>query len=236
MIRQAHAILMLLLGVTVLRTAFTDVYLRYVKEGLRPLLIGVGVVLIVAAAATFWYEWRRPAPENQPPPQEGHREPRVSWLLAVPVLALILVAPPALGAYTVDRAGSAIQQPAGFPALAAGDPVPLTVGDYAARAVYDHGRSLAGRTVKVTGFVTLGKGGEPMLARLTLSCCAGDAQPIKVGLEGKVPAGLRPNAWLEVTGAFSARRTADPINRAPIPYLAVTEAKPVPEPRNPYES
>jgi uncharacterized repeat protein (TIGR03943 family) len=229
-IRQAHAILMLLLGVTVLRTAFTDVYLRYVKEGLRPLLIGVGVLLVVAAAATFWYEWR------QPPPEEEHREPRVSWLLALPVLALILVAPPALGAYTVDRAGTAIQQPAGFPALPAGDPVALTVGEYATRAVYDHGRSLAGRSVRVTGFVTLGKGGEPMLARLTLNCCAGDAQPIKVGLEGKVPAGLRPNAWLEVTGAFSARRATDPINGGPIPYLSVTAAKPVPEPRNPYES
>ena len=56
--RQAQGVVLLLLGAAVLRAGFTDLYLRYVKAGLRPLLLVVGVVLIAAAIATFWYERR----------------------------------------------------------------------------------------------------------------------------------------------------------------------------------
>ena len=34
--RQAQAVILLLIGGAVLRTSLTDLYLRYVKEGLRP--------------------------------------------------------------------------------------------------------------------------------------------------------------------------------------------------------
>ncbi len=40
------------------RPGLTDLYLRYVKAGLRPLLLAAGVVLIMAAVATVWYERR----------------------------------------------------------------------------------------------------------------------------------------------------------------------------------
>src|SRR5690606_30218416 len=86
---QAQAALLFLLGATVLHAGLTDLHLRYVKAGLRPLLLLSGAVLIATAAATGWYEWRRP-----PHAGEAHRDPRVAWLLAVPLFALILVAPP----------------------------------------------------------------------------------------------------------------------------------------------
>ncbi|HEX6245842.1 MAG TPA: hypothetical protein VFZ61_33185, partial [Polyangiales bacterium] len=35
----------------------------------------------------------------------GHHEPRVGWLLILPVLGLLLVAPPALGSYAAGQAG-----------------------------------------------------------------------------------------------------------------------------------
>jgi hypothetical protein len=40
---------------------------------------------------------------------------------------------------------------------------------------------------------------------------------------------------LEVTGRYTARRTRDPVNDGPIPFLRVTAARPVPTPRDPYD-
>ncbi|GAB2863443.1 TIGR03943 family protein [Streptomyces deserti] len=228
--RQAQAALLFLLGATVLHAGLTDLYLRYVKAGLRPLLLLAGAVLIATALATVWYERRRP-----PGGGHHHHEPRVSWLLALPVFALILVAPPALGSYSATHTGTALQKPFGFPDLPATGPLRLGVADYAGRAVYDHGRSLRDRTVKVTGFVALDRSGAPYLVRMALNCCAADAQPVKIALTGAIPPVLQPDTWLEVTGTYTPRRATDPVNNGPIPYLRVTEARPVPTPRDPYD-
>jgi putative membrane protein len=109
------------------------------------------------------------------------------------------------------------------------------VVDYAGRAVYDHGRSIAGRRVEITGFVALDGGGAPYLVRMALSCCAADAQPVKIALTGQIPPVLQPDTWLQVTGTYSPRQTKDPVNDGPIPYLNVIEAKPVPTPHDPYD-
>ena len=228
--RPAQGVLLLLVGAAVLRAGTTDLYLRYVRTGLRPLLLGAGVVLIVAALTTFWYERR--ARHAAP---HAHREPRVAWLLLLPLFALVLVAPPALGSYAATRTGTVLQRPAGFPDLPAGDPLRLTVNDYAARAVYDHGRSLAGRRVRLTGFITVGPHGTPYLTRMVLNCCAADAQPVKVGLSGRLPV-LQPDGWFEVTGTYTPKVIADEVNKGPIPFLDVSEARQVPAPHERYET
>ncbi|EPD56305.1 TIGR03943 family putative permease subunit [Streptomyces sp. HGB0020] len=240
--RQAQAAVLFLLGAALLHAGFTDLYLRYVKAGLQPLLLLSGAVLIAAALATVWYEWRgRTKTGHDEGVDHGdgdghvHREPRVSWLLVLPLLALILVAPPALGSYSAMRTGTALQQPYGYDKLPAAGPLHLTVVDYATRAVYDHGRSLKGRRLDVTGFVALDGAGHPYLVRMALNCCAADAQPVKIALTGRIPPVLQPDKWLEVTGTYTARRTKDPVNNGPIPYLQVTEAKPVPVPKDPYD-
>ncbi|MDQ1645030.1 MAG: hypothetical protein QOJ50_1214 [Cryptosporangiaceae bacterium] len=240
--RQAQGVLLLVAGGTVLRTSSTDLYLRYVKTGLRPLLILTGIVLIAAALATFWYELRaaraarRISPDQADGDDHAHREPRIAWLLVVPVLALIVVLPPALGSYTADHTGTALTQSLGFSPLAVGDPVQISLVDYAGRAVYDHGRSLAGRRVRITGFVTVAGRGEPILTRMILNCCAADAQPIKVGLTGKLPPGLRPDAWLDVVGTYTARQIKDDVNGGPIPFIDVSNATPVRAPSDQYEN
>jgi uncharacterized repeat protein (TIGR03943 family) len=246
--RQAQAAVMFLLGAALLHAGATDLYLRYVKAGLQPLLLASGAVLIAAAAATAWYERRRaraasataasrPDHSHDHPAHQGHThpEPRISWLLVLPLLALILVAPPALGSYSALRTGTALQQPYGYGRLPAGDPVPLSVVDYASRAAYGHGRSLHGRTVRVTGFLALDHGGTPYLVRMALNCCAADAQPVKIALTGELPPVLQPDAWLEVTGTYTPGVAHDPVNDGPIPYLRVTGARPVPTPHDPYD-
>ncbi|MGW0335893.1 TIGR03943 family putative permease subunit [Streptomyces sp. NPDC003011] len=264
--RQAQAAVLFLLGAALLHAGLTDLYLRYVKAGLRPMLLAAGAVLIATALATAWYEWRAMRDgddhaDRHPDDQEGHpddhaeghldqhpdqhpdhhgngrphREPRVSWLLVLPLLALILVAPPALGSYSALRTGTALQQPYGYADLPADGTLRLDLVDYAGRAVYDRGRSLEGRRIKVTGFVALDRSGAPYLVRMALNCCAADAQPVKIGLTGRIPPVLRPDAWLEVTGTYTARQDKDPVNNGPIPYLDVTGARPVPAPADPYD-
>ncbi|MFF9085968.1 TIGR03943 family putative permease subunit [Streptomyces sp. NPDC014991] len=229
--RQAQAAVLFLLGAALLHAGATDLYLRYVKAGLRPLLLASGAVLVAVALATAWYERRH----HRRTRTDAHPEPRVAWLLLLPLLALILIAPPALGSYSALRSGTALQKPYAYGPLPAGDPVPLSVVDYASRAAYGHGRSLHGRAVRVTGFLALDRAGRPYLVRMALNCCAADAQPVKIALTGALPPVLRPDAWLEVTGTYTPRLAHDPVNDGPVPYLRVTAARPVPAPHDPYD-
>ncbi|MER7457965.1 TIGR03943 family protein [Micromonospora sp. NPDC126480] len=261
--RQAQACVMLLLGGAVLRASLTDLHLRYVKEGLRPFLIAASLLLIITGAMTLWYELRPAAapdaanereaatpvvsPDSGESPRTAtahghddhghdHHGPRVAWLLLLPVLGLLLVAPPALGSYAAGQAGTALtaDRDYEYPPLPAGDPVRTSVLDYAARALFDQGRSLDDRRVQLTGFVISGPDAEPILARMIMSCCAADGRPVKVGMTGSAPAGLAADTWIEVTGRYTDRRGRDPVNDEEIPYLQVESWRQVQPPTNPY--
>src|SRR5574342_335573 len=216
---DAQAVLLLLLGGTLLKISVTGTYVRYVKPGLLPLLVVAAGVLIVVAVITLLQVLRTPAPtaptasagpaaaaDHDEPHHTAHDEPRVGWLLLVPPLALLLLSPPALGSFQASRNGTALSAQASsqagsdFPALPEGDPVRISVLDYASRAVFDEGRSLAGRRIVLSGFIIAGPAGQPYLARMIVNCCAADARPVKVGLAGDVPPGLAPDAWIEVEG------------------------------------
>ncbi|MFJ8081909.1 TIGR03943 family putative permease subunit [Streptomyces sp. NPDC096205] len=234
--RVAQTVVLFLLGASVLHAGATGLSLRYVKAGLRPGLVLCGAVLIAAAAATAWYAWRDRRAGGGTSEEEAHAGPRVSWLLLLPLVALILVAPPALGAHSAMRTGTGLQKPLGYPPLPSGEPLRLGLADYAGRAAYDHGRTLQGRRVRLTGFVALDGEGAPYLVRMTLNCCAADARPVKVGLIGRVPPVPEPDLWLEVTGTYTPKRSGDPVNGGPIPYVDVLSARPVPAPGDPYDA
>ncbi|MEV1155132.1 TIGR03943 family protein [Micromonospora chokoriensis] len=262
--RMAQACVMIFFGAAVLHASVTDLYLRYVKEGLRPFLIAASLLLIVAAVMTLWYDLRPDAdgPEAQsdstggtrresaePNPsgstaekihdEHAHHEPRVAWLLLLPALGLLLVTPPALGSYAAGQAGTALtaqqDNDYDYPPLPAGDPATTTVFDYAARALFDKGQSIGDRRVQLTGFITPGPDGQPILARMILSCCAADGRPVKLGMAGKAPTGLANDTWIQVTGRYSDRVTRDPINDEEIPYIEVETWRQVTAPKDPYE-
>ncbi len=239
---------MLLLGGAILKASLTDMYLRYVKAGLQPFLIGAGALLVLAAAMTLWYDIRHGAAADTECADHdehadhdhghvGHREPRVGWLLIAPVLGLLLVAPPALGSYAAGQAGSALssQQVSDFPALPDGDPAEISVLDYATRAIFDKGLSIGERRVKVTGFLSDNPDGGQLLTRMILSCCAADARPIKVGMNGSVPTGLPADSWVEITGTYTDQRGTDAINGESIPFIEVLEWRPIQAPAEQYE-
>jgi uncharacterized repeat protein (TIGR03943 family) len=158
-------------------------------------------------------------------------------MLLLPVLALALLAPPALGADAANHAGTALTEPTGdFPPLPDGDPVVLTLADYASRAVFDEGHSIGARTIQLTGFVTLGPDDQPYLTRMILTCCAADARPIKVGLGGDVPVDLTADTWVRVVGTYTPRTTTDEINSGIIPFLQTSSVTRIDEPSDPYSS
>jgi uncharacterized repeat protein (TIGR03943 family) len=232
--KQAQAVIMLLFGGAILKASLSDLYLRYVKEGLRPFLIGAGLLLVAAAVLTLWYDLRGKAQAHG----EHHHEPKVGWLLLLPVLGLLLVAPPALGSDAAGQAGTVLTAPgtdSDYPALPAGDPVDLGLLDYASRAVFDDGRSLTGRNLRLTGFVTPGPDGEPMLARMVMSCCAADGRPIKVALSGEVPAAVPADTWIQVVGTWTDKTEQDPVNDAKVPYLQVASWQEIAVPKQQYE-
>ncbi|MFF4763302.1 hypothetical protein [Streptomyces sp. NPDC001292] len=119
-----------------------------------------------------------------------------------------------------------------FPPLPSGDPVDLSVAAFTSRAVYDSDRSLKGRTVRLTGFVTHGDDGAWYITRLLVSCCAADATTSKVELRGAdAPA---TDAWVTVTGIWRPKGRLGSSAAWP-PLLDAKEVRGVEEPSNPYE-
>jgi uncharacterized repeat protein (TIGR03943 family) len=299
--RDTQAVLLLLVGATLLKVSIAGTYVRYVKPAHLPLLVATGVVLVIVAGVTLWRQLgaaarpqvpteneqvervglyggvRAPSgahrvvdgreraeaagraaaaheghdglpevehleqeaePAEEEAPGHRHDDSRIGWLLLVPALALLLFSPPALGSFQANRNGTALAAASGsdFAPLPQGDPVQVTLLDYAARAVFDHGRSLAGRDVQLSGFVIAGVNGTPYLARLVVGCCAADARPIKVGLTGDLPGILAPDQWVEVVGRYTDQADRDPINGELIPYLFVVSVRDIPPPDEPYET
>lgn len=228
--KQIQAILMLLLGGAVMKIALSGTYLRYVKHGLQPLLILAGAILILLAVATFGHDLR-------PAEHSGHHhDPRVGWMLILPALALLLLSPPALGSFAAGKSGTIVAAPqSDYPPLPAGDPAPLSLLDYASRSLFDDGRSLTGRHVRMVGFLTPGPGGRPVLTRIVLTCCAADGRPVKVDLSGNAPTGVPRGTWVQVDGTYSPEVGKDPVNQAQVPYLQVTAWQQAAEPSQPYE-
>jgi uncharacterized repeat protein (TIGR03943 family) len=241
--KEAQAVLLLLVGGMLIKITVSGAYVRYVKPGLFPLLLAGGTVLVAVAAATLWQvvaasRTTVSAHDARDRHHGHHDDSRAGWLLLVPTLVLLMFAPPALGSFQAGRNGTALSARADstFAPLDDGDPVRLSVLDYASRAVFDDGRSLVGRRVVLSGFVIARPEGQPYLARLVVTCCAADARPIKVGLTGNVPTDVVSDQWIEVEGAYTDRVERDAINEDLIPYVTVSVLREVAAPDLEYES
>lgn len=196
--RALQAALLTLTGVGLLQVSlFTDVFLRYVKEGMRPLLIVSGVVLLLLGLAEAWSAYRHRTAHDT-------HVPCTAWLLFLPALSLLLYAPPELGAYTASREppkALAATPDDGFDPLPPASPLPITLGDFASRVQQDRTKAIAHRPVTMTGFVTpTSTKDEWYVTRLILSCCAADAQSMKVKVYGVTPP--KADTWVSVTGTW----------------------------------
>ncbi|MEV5838120.1 TIGR03943 family protein [Nocardia sp. NPDC052112] len=182
--------------------------------------------------------------------QHEHGSGRAQWLLLAPVAALLLIAPPALGAGAAVTSSPvqlvprdfAAEQPKlwAFPPLSAESAPRLPIVDLVDRALQDSSHSLDGREVTISGFVIRPKDlvqrhpdtPDADLARVVITCCVADARYVLVHLSGMGEV-IEDDAWLEVRGVVetgSAQRDPDHT-----PTLVVTDYQRIEAPDRPYE-
>lgn len=251
--KEVQAVMLVLLGTAVTRISLTDIYLRYVKSTLQPFLLATGIILLLLglwAVVDLVRDSRRKTAEAQVDigaeehDGHGHTHMRIAWLLLLPVLAILLIAPPALGAYSAEREQSTVLAPTvAFDPLPPGQPVNVLLSDYAVRAVWGGESTLEGRTFEFEAFVTpvpagklptdlpTGSTASWWLTRLALTCCAADATATKILAVGTRD--LPANTWVRVTGHWIPGGGTE--NDRAIPWLKVDSLRQIPQPTNPYE-
>ena len=195
--------ILLLLGGAVLRASLTDIYLRYVKESLQPFLIEAGALLCLAAVMTIIYELARTTKTIITGTMS-----RGSAGCCLPRCLACCWSPRRAGRLRrrAERLGPAAgRQP--VPPLPEGDPAGSACSSFT-RAIFGKGKSMRGRTVKLSGFCRRGQAGggaDPDHARL-LRC----RRPSAEDRHGGQPArGLADDRWVEVVGRYSATTEKD---------------------------
>ena len=121
-----------------------------------------------------------------------------------------------------------------FPALPGGSDPELGVKEFVLRALYDADRSVVTTPVTVTGFVApAGDGytGGYTVARLVISCCAADASPMQLHVEGPAPA--PEGSWVNAV-VTAQDGTAGQANDY-VPTVSVMSLTPTSQPSDPYE-
>ena len=218
--RNVAGLVIVFVGAAVVQLAVSGTYLRYVKPGMRWMLLAAGLILITLAIADVFARNRQ---------AHDHGLPRAAWLLLLPVFALLVVDPPALGADAAQRQSPVAAKPVAPQATALWVGDQITVRDYAVWAVWEK-ESMRGRTFKLTGFVTPDKNGVWYVTRIGLTCCVADGTAFMVEARGH--AAPAKNQWVTVTGTW-----AEPTKRidGDVAALTVTSIEPATAPANPYE-
>ncbi|WP_162605681.1 TIGR03943 family putative permease subunit [Jiangella ureilytica] len=221
-----ESILLIAIGAVAARFGFSDAALAYLKPSFQPILLIGGVVLVLLGGHGLLRDDRGG--------HEGHHHggsPGVAWLLAVPLLVLLLIAPPALGSFAAGRQGPITAgSDSGFVELppAREGAVDLGLRDFVTRALQDPDRSLDGVPVRVMGFVVPDESGDGyLLSRFTVACCAADATAYTTRVVGD--GDRTADTWIEVTGRW------EPGDDGDVPVLAADGATVVPPPDEPYE-
>jgi uncharacterized repeat protein (TIGR03943 family) len=229
-VTAAGGTITLLVGAVLLRLTLTDTYLRYVRPELGPWLLVAGVAVVALGVATLVWSLRH---GDEPDPNAHGHEHGVGpgWLLLAPIAALLLVAPPTLGAYGVERAanvditsGAPVFDPLTKGAL----PHPMGLLEFSQRAFERDGATFNGASVELTGFVAEAEDRGFRLARYQIACCAADAAPVVVRVVGTTGDPPSLDQWVTVTGTF------EPGGKEP-PELAATSVIEIPAPDDPYE-
>jgi len=238
--RETTNVLLVLVGGALLKITLDGTYLRYVKPGVEPYVLIAGAVMISLALISIIRDIRAGQPvEPDHDDGHGHRHgSRSALLLLLPILAILLVAPPALGADSVTRDDGrtppAVTQQgvAAFPPLPAGAVVPVSLSEFVTRSVWDSTNSLNTRVVELTGFVVHDRG-TVYVARLVITCCAADATPMKVELAGGRIAELADDQWIHADGVLVAGSATQADEY--VPTLSLTAVSEIVQPADPYE-
>lgn len=236
-----RAAVVLAVGIVTARLVWSGGFGWFVQQHMRTPLLMAAVVLLVLGAREAVVALRG-GPEPRDP--TAHDSPSVGWMLVLPIVVLLSVAPTGLGASAADRVTAYTPQEtsAAFTELDASQgPVPLPVSDFLNRAIWDEERSLEGVTVRLEGLVVHDEelDGAFQLTRFLVSCCAADGIPMQVVVHDRGPL-LAEDTWVVADVVWrSPPVTTEPLEPG---ALAVVEADavsitPVENPPNdPYEA
>jgi uncharacterized repeat protein (TIGR03943 family) len=271
--KETQSIVTGLLGGLLLSITLSGRYTSYVKPGFRPMLLIAGVVLMVVAALSLViairvdlrreraareagrsgnreheheHDGAGTALDEDADVHDNHRHSaHAPWLILAPVLVLLFVAPPALGADSLSRGlscGTPAPDGAAYPSrrvapdepLPATGPVRLTMQEFISRSLYDSAYSTVNTDIEVTAFIARSQCDGPgySLARLRISCCAADANALRVHVDG--PAPYPPDTWV-IAVIRAVKGTGDESNNY-VPSATVVSIRKVGQPADPYET
>jgi uncharacterized repeat protein (TIGR03943 family) len=121
-----------------------------------------------------------------------------------------------------------------FPPLAEGANPPVGMKDFILRALYDVDNSVQDTAVTVTGFIAPPGQGYTAgftIARMVISCCAADANPMQLHVDGAAP--LPSNTWVDAVITMVPNTAT--MDNGYVPTVTVTSLTPVQQPEDPYE-
>lgn len=305
---ETQSIVVTLLGGLLISITVSGRFTSYVRPDFRWLLLTSGAILVVVGIVSLVLAVRADLKggkdagsgagdahdgESVDGPDDGahgpdahghdHASSKAPWMILAPILVLLLVAPPALGADAVARnAGS--QRLAGYDTVGAagtGTPTKTDVGgkdgtsgmsggyafndgsgsvydssggrrtmhfdplqgtdpqislkEFVLRSLYDADRSLdSGTPVTITGFLApAGDGFDSgfTIARMSISCCAADANPIQLHVDGEMP--YPSNTWVQAV-VVNVPNTAT-LDNDDVPTVTVQSMQTIDQPDDPYE-
>ncbi|MFT3660314.1 MAG: TIGR03943 family protein [Gordonia sp. (in: high G+C Gram-positive bacteria)] len=230
---------LLCIGLAIVRITLDGSFVRYVKPSLEPYLLISGTVLVALALLAIVRDIRAGGPADRRDEHacdHGHRhDGKVLWLLAVPVLVVFFLRPPALvPAAEPAPTNVTVAESSMFDPLPDEPAPPLDIYEIVQRAAQPDGGGLNGRAITVTGSLQH-RGKELDLAQVRIICCVADGRTFRMGMSGAAAQRLAESpqgSWWKVIGTVvpgSANAERDYI-----PLLEVGDARSVPEPENPY--
>ena len=227
---DAGATLTAVIGLLLVRLAAQGTYRSYVRPGMGPWIAVAGVLLTLLGIIVLWRHRRGDDDHSD----HEHGGEQVAWLLLAPVLALLLIAPGALGSYSLGRTGSAVNVRSGHGVFARLDPETGPHEMSLARAqpagLRGHRRRELQRGHRPRHRLRRPDEGRrvrrrPLLDRLLRGRRARPPRPSSTGWTGRVPA---RDSWVEVEGRFEPGGEVEP-------RLVAASVTVVPTPDDPYE-
>jgi putative membrane protein len=247
MSREAENTLLLLVGIATAMITIGGAFTRYVKPSMLPWLGLTAVVVIGLALVAMAVDIRRGVAHGDHGDHGDHENPgphgdhthrgSVAWLLLLPIVVLIFIAPPALRPQAFPPSVTAVSTDVlrrEFPPIPDGRAPELAVPEVMVRAAQDTAGTLDNRLITVVGF-TLREADGIDLGRVAIVCCAADARLARIHLRGPAAAeaaALPDETWVRVEGTVITG-SADGDSTS-IPTLEVAKVTPIDEPANTY--
>jgi putative membrane protein len=247
MSREAENTLLLLVGIATAMITIGGAFTRYVKPSMLPWLGLTAVVVIGLALVAMAVDIRRGVAHGDHGDHGDHENPgphgdhthrgSVAWLLLLPIVVLIFIAPPALRPQAFPPSVTAVSTDVlrrEFPPIPDGRAPEVAVPEVMVRAAQDTAGTLDNRLITVVGF-TLREADGVDLGRVAIVCCAADARLARIHLRGPAAAeaaALPDETWVRVEGTVITG-SADGDSTS-IPTLEVAKVTPIDEPANTY--